>query len=213
MVIDDQCYVLWFIRDLHWHVESSFGAPVSVKSTSSVFSNACNSSGHLQSIHNFESKSVSTSKYIVFANLGDKIPFLREIFYTDLDVQICFERKTFFTNLDDGCFLHTQIWSWLQSCSLLEQGEEGSAGKNVTIALGKVAQEMSSLTLLETGAQCSWSCRRPSCPEGWQSSNSYLRKRISESSWLDYFFPQSEDNYLTSQVLGLLQKSFLERWT
>ena len=122
-------YVLWFIRDLHWHVESSFGAPVSVKSTSSVFSNACNSSGHLQSIHNFESKSVSTSKYIVFANLGDKIPFLREIFYTDLDVQICFERKTFFTNLDNGCFLHTQIWSWLQSCSLLEQGEEGSAGK------------------------------------------------------------------------------------
>ena len=86
-------YVLWFIRDLHWHVESSFGAPVSVKSTSSVFSNACNSSGHLQSIHHFESKSVPISKYS-FSNLGDKIPFLRDIFCTNLDDQICFERKT-----------------------------------------------------------------------------------------------------------------------
>ena len=63
---DDVNYVLWFIRDLHWHVESSFGAPVSVKSTSSVFSNACNSSGHLKSIHHFESKPVSKSKYFFY---------------------------------------------------------------------------------------------------------------------------------------------------
>ena len=44
-------------------------------------------------------------------------------------------------------------------------------------------------------------------------SISYLRQRMSQSSWLDDFFPQSEDNYLTSQVLGVLQKSFLQRWT
>ena len=60
-------YVLWFIRDLHWHVESSFGAPVSVKSTSSVFSDACNSRGHLHIIRPFTINIVSKSKY--FTNM------------------------------------------------------------------------------------------------------------------------------------------------
>ena len=77
---DDVNYVLWFIRDLHWHVESSFGAPVSVKSTSSVFSNACNSSGHLKSIHHFVSKSVSIRKYFFLQTWVIKYLFWEKYF-------------------------------------------------------------------------------------------------------------------------------------